>query len=146
MTPVIPPAGVSAAGTWAPVVFVSPGSPPAYLADWIDAQTGDLESILTGIDPVDSMVQLAVTIERGTGAAVTDVGHRFRTVKKVDDSTPSLLRSLAEEALSSLLQRKLIRLERLDVEADPDGDLGAIFLAYSNLLSGTRRELRVAVG
>ncbi|AUX31919.1 MULTISPECIES: hypothetical protein [Sorangium] len=146
MTPVTPPAGVSAAGTWTPVEFVDPESPPAHLADWIDPRTGDFASLLTGIDPVDSMVQLALTIERGTGAAVTDVGHRFRTVKKVDDSTPSLLRSLTEEALSSLLQRKLIRIEKLDVEADPDGDLGAVFLAYSNLLSGTRRELRVAVG
>ncbi len=142
-TYVIPPAGVSAASYFDPLTFVDPATPPIILGDDIDPETGELRSILSGIHPVDSAVIVAVRTVRGSGAAVQDVGHRLGDIKKVDDSTAKAIEQEFRRALQPLVDTRDIRIDKIEIEADPDTDSGSSFLAYTNLQAMTARTVKL---
>jgi hypothetical protein len=134
--PIIPAAGVSAAGLGAPTNFVDPANPSAVLGDNIDPATGELLSILSGIHPVDSHVITALRTERGSGVSVAQTGHRFRTVRKVDDAFAQRIQDECEIALAALIERGDIRLDKLAVVED--GDTGHLYFEYTNLRASNR--------
>ena len=134
---VIPPAGISPIGVVAPVEFSSPARPPAILADDIDPATGELRSILRGIDPVDSQVVTRARTRRGSGASVAGVGHRFHDIDKVDEQVVMRARHEAELAFADLVERRDIRIDDIQAEEAPGrGDGANLFMAYTNLRTG----------
>jgi hypothetical protein len=138
--PIIAAAGTSAASFGAPVEFVSPSKPPAILADDIDPATGELRSILRGIHPVDSHVVTALRTERGSGVSVMATGQRFKDVRKVDDAFARRIQDECEIALSTLIARGDIRLDKLAVIEN--GDTGHLYFEYYNLRAANRHEKR----
>ena len=130
---IIPPAGVSPLGFFAPVEFVGPERPPAILADLIDPKTGDYRSILRGMHPVDSQVLTRVRTRRGTGASVRDIGNLFGTFELVDEHAPQQAKFEAQRMLDDLVVRGDISID--DVRADEltPGDGVALILFFTNL-------------
>ena len=86
------------------------GPPSPCLADQIDPNTHDVLDVLVGMDPIDSQVMTALTVQRGSGAAVREDGIRLWDLKKM---LPSLLvdvRGRVNEALQRLIDHGDIRL------------------------------------
>lgn len=96
--------------------ILSPLEPaPSILADKIDPETGEYESLFEGRDPVDAQVLIAVSIARGTGAAVLATGNRFRDAKFVSERDKNVITSEARRALSGLLDRGDIEILEMSV-------------------------------
>lgn len=141
-TTVILPAGMHDLGFAEGVDFVSTSSPPAILADKIDATTGELESLITGQDPVDAAVIHIARTRRGSGAAVLDIGHRFHEITKNDERAPDLARSYVREMFLDMTRDG--RIEIHDIDTTQFGTLSdglGIFLAYTNLRTGEKRRV-----
>lgn len=138
-TTVILPAGLHELGFAEGVDFVSTASPPAILADKINATTGALESLLTGNDPVDAAVIHIARTRRGSGAATADIGHRLHEIQKNDERAPDLARSYVREMFQEMTQDG--RIEIHDIDTTQFGTLSdglGIFMDYTNLRSGAR--------
>jgi len=128
----IPPAGLTPAGFFVPQLFASPTDPPGILADAIDPQTGEYLSISRGIDPIDSQVLTALTLVRGSGAATQDDGQDFLAIKKVDETTATLIEAETRRALGRLVVSGDIKIKRVYPNADPDTDIGTVAVDYVN--------------
>src|SRR5688572_8555787 len=113
---VILPAGFHELGSAAGTDFVTPDAPPAILADDIDASTGELNSLLTSIDPEDSAVIQIMRTKRGSGAAVLDIGHRFHLIEKNDERAPETAKAYAREALADLVADGRIEVNDISTE------------------------------
>lgn len=105
---VVPPTG-------SPIAFFVPspgvGDPVSpLLADDIDPETHEYRTILTGADPIDAQVLVALKTFRGSGSAVLNDGQTFRNVDKLFDNVADVIASDARLALSRLLRRGDIRL------------------------------------
>jgi hypothetical protein len=137
--PQVPPAGTSPLGNFAPITLADPGHAPGYLADDIDPATGDLRSILSGLDPVDAMVIQAIRVEDGSGASTNGTGNRFRQIKKVDDGVQQAIRFEYERCLSGLVKRRLIRIDQVVVNVVGD-DAVSSFCLYTNLTTGQQQK------
>lgn len=129
---VIPPAGVSPLGFFAPVEFVGPSKPPAILADYIDPKTGDFASVLRGMHPVDSQVVTRVRTRRGSGASVRDVGNLFHTFELVDEHAPQQAKFEAQRMLDDLVVRGDITIDDVRAAELNPGDGVALVLFYTN--------------
>lgn len=142
MAVIILPAGQHSLGFAEGVQFVSPAHPPVIIADDVNAQTGEVNSLLTSVDPIDGAVINIARTERGSGAAVLDIGHRFRDIRKNDERAPGLAESYAREMYADLVAGGLIEIVSIDTTqfgAVHDG-LG-LLMTYTNLRSG--KTLRV---
>lgn len=142
---VIPAAGVSSASFFTPENFADPARPPAFLARNIDAATGDWASILSGIHPVDDQVIRAFRVTENSGPAAVGVGNRFVDIKHVDDTTERRVDFEVRRILDRLIKANDLRIDKLQVTADPDTTDVEVFLAYTNLQSQRQRELRLRV-
>jgi hypothetical protein len=142
--PVIPPAGVSLAGFFLPVLYENPGAPPGILADAIDPATGDYLSIERGFDPTDAAVLTALTVKRGSGSAVTDVGQRYQDLERVDDTAEQFISAETERALRRLVESRQVAFERVTpVIGD---DWAEVQVIYRNLPRGQRRDPQLPLG
>jgi len=117
--PTAPPAGLSPASD--PVVddLGTQAPPPAILADRINPVTGDFESLFRGRPLADAFAIEALRVQRGTGAAVRDLGNRFRELTHVEDDAPELIESMTAEAFAAAEQAGVARLMQVVVAADP---------------------------
>ena len=141
MAVVILPAGFHELGFAEGTSFVSPASPPAILADDIDATTGNPNSLIESIEPEDSAVIQIMRTRRGSGASVLDIGHRFHLIEKNDERAPTLAEAYVREALAELVRDG--RIELHGIETEQFGQIGdglGIFLSYSILRTGVRRD------
>jgi hypothetical protein len=116
------------------VEFVAPSKPPAILADDIDPMTGEFRSLFRGMHPVDGMVVVALRTQRATGASVPDVGNQLATIDRVDDALPQRMKFEIQSALTPLVKRQLIRIERIVPAAVGDGAVA--YCEYRNLQTG----------
>lgn len=114
-----PPGGLSPASD--PVVddLAVQEPPPAILADRINPTTGDFESLFLGRPLADAFAIEALRVQRGTGAAVRDLGNRFRELTHVEDDAPELIESMTAEAFAAAEQAGVARLVQVVVAADP---------------------------
>jgi hypothetical protein len=134
MTPTtIPPAGVSEASFFTPATFTPPARPPAILALKLDATTGEILSFTAGGHPVDNHVLMAIRVQRDSGPSVGGIGNRLVDIRKVDDTTAMRVKQELNRCLEPLVQRLDIRIEKLTVDADPNGDTAQAFIEYTNL-------------
>jgi hypothetical protein len=142
--PVIPAAGVSAAGLYVPVVASEPLEALGLLADAYDPNTGELVSLRTYVHPVDAAVQAQFRLARGSGVAVLEQGQAFGRIENVTDSTARELDSEARRILEPFVQRRDIAIEKILTEAPvagTDGDTAMVTVVYRNLLSGRREQV-----
>ena len=141
----IPPAGVSAASFWTATPFADPARPLGTLADKLNANTGELESLISGRDPTDAAIAYQFRLKRGTGAAVQDDGQAFDAIRKNTDSAPAELRFETERVMRPFVERGDAEIVSISIEAGEDaGDIGAVYLEYRNLRSGQTQRLQVA--
>lgn len=139
------PAGYGPLGFAEGIDFVSPAKPPAFLADDIDPLTGELNTILAGIDPVDGAVIQLTRTRRNSGVSVMGLGHRFGEIKKVEEeSALTRVRAYAEEMYAPLTQRGDIRIDDIKTAVfGPLGDGIAFNLTYTNLPANRQKTLRI---
>lgn len=141
MPVIILPAGLHALGTAEGVQLVEPSRPPVIAADDVNATTGEVNSLLTSIDPVDSAVIQIARTARGSGAAVLDIGHRFADIRKNDESAPALAKAYAREMFAELVADGRIEIESVDTKQFGDvADGLGLFLTYRKA-SGERRRI-----
>lgn len=138
---VIPPAGTPASAFQAST-FADPALPPGILADSINANTGELTSLLDGPHPVDAMVVHIARTRLGSGAVAT-VGTTYHEIQKVDPTTtPTDIKFRTEQAYDLLVKRGDIRIK--SIVASADGDTGDVYMTYVNLRTGDERLEKVA--
>jgi hypothetical protein len=135
----IPPAGLSPAGFFVPLTFAAPSEPPGILADAVDPETREYLSIVRGIDPIDEQVLIALTLKRGSGAAVTDEGQDFASIRKMDESTATLIDTETRRALSRLVTQADIRIRKITPLADANDDWAEVVVEYENLRAPLNR-------
>lgn len=117
--PSIPPGGLSPASAFSAPALGVQAPPPAILADRINPQTGDFESLFVGRPLADAFAIEALRVQRGTGAAVRDLGHRFRELTHVEDDSPELIESMSSEAFADAANAGVARLVQVTVSVDP---------------------------
>lgn len=104
-----------------PNAFYAPpgqlGDPSPLLADNIDPVTKDFRSLFVGADPIDDQVQIAVTTNLGSGAAVQDTGIRLTRRKMTNDIARSL-EADARQALRRLIVNRDISFQRVSIGVD----------------------------
>jgi len=134
--PSIPPAGISPAAAYGIIGYAVQEPPPAILADKIDPYTGDFETLLEGRGLADAFAIEAIRIQRGTGAAVRDVGNRYRQVSHVEDGNALVIESMTREAFEAAEQAGLVRVVSVRTEPD-EADPGQLntLIEYRDLLA-----------
>jgi hypothetical protein len=125
-----------------PVIPVGFALPPraAFLADDLDPLTGELLSLVSGIDPTDSAVVTAVRSERGAGAAVLTVGQRFGDVEKSSSSAAKEIEYEALEALRALVSSGDID-STISITTSPESSEAGILIEYTNNRTGVKKEV-----
>lgn len=134
----------------APVGFVvlSPSGLAAtaspLLADNIDPQTQDFNSLVVGIDPVDAQVINALKIVRGSGPAVIEDGIDTTGLRKMDESAQTRFSSRIREALKRLISNgDILLLTIIFPEWDESSQTGNTHVEYKNLRS-RKKDIRRA--
>jgi hypothetical protein len=141
--PSVPSAGTSPASAYELQDYEPQLPPPAILADLIDPLTGEYDSVLRSANLADAMVIEAVRIERGSGAAVRDLGNRFAEITHVDGSGPEVVESMARQALEPAREAGVVELVRVKVtpNAEDPSELDTV-LEYRDLLAARDAENR----
>jgi len=110
------------------------------LADAIDPLTGEFISLFRSFDPTDSAVLLAMSVERGSGASVEDVGNQFSSLDLIDDTAPDFFKQETKRALKPLIDAGQVALKSVDTTTyDNTAELE---IHYENV---RRREARDAL-
>lgn len=134
--PLIPPGGISPLSD--PEIGAVPAQelPPAILADRIDPATGDFESLFVGRPLADAFAIEALRVQRGTGAAVRELGNRYRTVSHVEPASVELIESMTNEAFADAERAGVARLTRVAVAVDEsDGSQVSASIEFRDLLA-----------
>lgn len=118
--PSIPPAGFSPASAFELVGQAAQQNPVPILADMIDPNTGDYESVEDSATIADGLVVQLLRVQRDSGAAVLKFGQRFREIRNVTGDAPELADSLAREALQPALDAGIVAFEQLSSGVNPD--------------------------
>lgn len=141
--PSVPAAGTSPASAYELQDYAPQLPPPAILADLIDPVTGDFASLTRSANLADAFLIEAVRIERGSGAAVRDLGNRFREITHVDGSGPEVVESMARQALEPAREAGVVQLVRVTVtpNADDPSELDTV-IEYRDLLAPRDAENR----
>jgi hypothetical protein len=134
--PSIPPGGISPASAPTTFELARQAAPPAILADRINPQTGDFESLFVGRSLADAFAIEALRVQRGTGAAVRDLGNRFRELSHVEDDAAELIESMTIEAFAAAADAGVARLVQVTVGVDAgDGSALETVVEYRDLLA-----------
>jgi hypothetical protein len=142
-----PPAGTGPASAYGVITPPSTAGVPAILADEIDAVTGDYSSLLRSRPLADAFAIEALSVERGTGAAVRELGHRLRTLRNVEAGTVDLAESLAREALAPAEDAGVLEVVRVLAETDgSDPTELNFYLEYRDLLAPGQPVRRLVFG
>jgi hypothetical protein len=136
--PSIPPAGITPASAFVEATYPPQEPPAAILADRINPLTGEFESLLEGSSLADSMLIQALRVQRGSGAAVRDVGNRFREVSHIDGLGLEVITSMAREAAAHAERAGVVRVVRVTIEPDEsDPSQLNTMVEYKDLLAPT---------
>jgi hypothetical protein len=138
--PNIDPAG-DGAGLRGPYMLPAAVRPRAFAAERINPDTGELESLTVGRDPVQAAVITAARTERGTGGSVQSTGQRFRDVRKLGPTGTELLRTEAQKMFAPLVAQGLARVLNVTITGGDDEASASVVVAWRNLLDGTDRSI-----
>lgn len=101
--------------------------PRAWLADAIDPQTGELQSIRRGRSPVFASVLYQFQVELDAGPALGTNGNRIKKIKKADDRAATSIEQEAKRIMKRFVDRGWVRDEGIEVAVEIDTGL----LAFS---------------
>lgn len=136
--PIVPPAGISPAATFQPWSPVAGTPPPQILAEKRDPTTGELLSLFEGAPPVVALLVEQLRTVRGSGASVADVGTAIADIRYNDDQAPAKLLAEMHRILDPMVAAGQLQVLELDVAAGPaEGDLGAVYLRFRDLVTAT---------
>ena len=111
----------------------SVGPPPAILADNIDPETRDFASLAIGADVIDAQVQLAITTQRASGAAVIEDGIAL-SPRKMTASFQNEMEADARTALKRMTRNGDIRLVNVVFDSSDEANQTAqMRIRYENL-------------
>lgn len=113
----VPPAGSTPASAYGVDTSAAPEPPVAILADPVDLG-GEWLSLLKSAKIADGMVREALAIERATGAAVRDLGQRFRKLRHIEDQTEEVVDAMVREAFAAAIESGAVALVSVLVETD----------------------------
>ncbi len=140
---VLPPAGISEAGSWEQPEEIERLRAVAVLTPKLDGATGEQISMVQSDDPTFQSIAAAFRTTFGSGAAVTNFGHKLEAIKKNDESAEEAIRFEVDRILAPCLADRLIRVDKLDITAGPDaGNSAKIFLRFTVLKTGEEQEIR----
>lgn len=95
--------------------------PPPILADYVDPNTGRITKLLTSRSPVDGAIIEGLRVERGSGAAVVDVGQSLREIRHTDDASLGEVFGRAQDGVRELERLGLARLQSVKTTlVEPD--------------------------
>lgn len=134
-------AGVTSAGFWAPTEATPIFGLPAFLADDIDPATGEYRSILSGADPTDAALLVALTTVRGSGVSVMETGQKFNQARMISPSLERYLREEVDFALRHLVEARQIRIDRVSVVKGDDW--AELAVLYTNLATQVQRQVQL---
>lgn len=106
------------------------------LAEKIDVGSGDLLSLVEGLDPVDAWVLTQLRTIRGSGSAVQDQGHNLTGIENNDATAPALIAYEIDRMLKPAVDRGDIEVLSRLVEAGeeaPAFDMAAVQITWRNL-------------
>lgn len=110
--------------------------PAAILADSIDPVTGEFTSLFVSRPLADAFAIEALRVQRGTGAAVRDLGSRLREITHVEPAAAEVIESMVQEAFTAAEQAGVARLIRVSTEVDPvDKSQVSTVIEYRDLLA-----------
>lgn len=133
---IVPPCGTVPAVTWTPPPEAAPLAATPMLAEKIDVGSGDLLSLVEGLDPVDAWVLTQLRTVRGSGSAVQDQGHSLTEIENNDTTTPALVAYEIDRMLKPAVDRGDIEVVSRIVQAGDDApafDMAAVQLVWRNL-------------
>jgi hypothetical protein len=110
-------------------------TPPAAL--WFDGASQDyLYDPATGLylelNPIDQQVALALCLNLGSIASASGAGAGFRSIQRITRSTKTEVERDANDALLSLVQRRVIQIDSIAVDLYVLGGF-AVAVTYENL-------------
>ncbi len=93
-------------------------------------------ALVVGRGLADAFAIEALRVQRGTGAAVRDLGNRYREVTHVEDDSPEIIESMTAEAFEAAESAGVARLVAVTAEKDA-GDPSQISttIEYRDLLA-----------
>lgn len=112
-----PPAGISPASAFSITLEGLPLAPPVIVADAIGTG-GEFVSLTESATIADGMVIEALSVHRGTGAAVRELGQRFRFLEHVTDDAAAIIESMTRQALAPAIEAGVVELVSAVVEVD----------------------------
>lgn len=119
------------------------GPPSPCLAESIDPNSHDVMDVLVGMDPIDSQVMTALTVQRGSGAAVREDGIRLSDLRKLTPSLYVQVQGRVNEALGRLISRGDIKLISITEDVYDEANQAAQYsISWINLraLDGSVRQ------
>jgi hypothetical protein len=132
----IPGAGVTPAASFELAGLEPQRPPPAILADLIDPVSGEYASLTRGASIADGMVTHLLSVQRGTGAAVRDIGHRLREITNVENQAGDLVKSFVRQALKPATDSGTIQIRTISATVNPDdGTQVDLFIDYVDALT-----------
>jgi hypothetical protein len=134
--PSLPPASTSPASAFELVDIAEQRAAPVILADLIDPVTGDYASLTKSANLADAFALEALRVQRGSGAAVRDVGHRFREITHVETTATDVVAGMTQEAFADAARAGVAELVDVTVEVDAsDGAQLNTVVEYRDLLA-----------
>ncbi len=133
--------GLHELGLELPAAEVAPVAPPAgVIVDNLNAVTGDIGSMTERMHPVDANVIFNFRVVFGSGVAVASIGHRFKNIDKVTDTTQRRLADEARRVMAPFVTKRQVKITQVLTEAPTDAgaDTGGVLLVYTNLISGQK--------
>ena len=119
--------------------------PPTILADYLDPETGDFASMIRTLDPVDAQVLIALSVKRGSGAAVTADGNELYKIKKILPSCARDVEAAVRNSLSRLVSNRDIDPPTVSVEVNKGSQSVEALISWYNRRSGTKPSVRLLV-
>ena len=116
----IPPSGITPAASFELAGFEPQLEPPVILSDMIDPRTGEYESLVATRTIADGMVIFLMGLQRRSGAAVLQFGHRLREITHADGEAPEGIERECRDALQPAVDTGTIRFERVDALQNED--------------------------
>lgn len=140
---VVLPAGLHALGLEEPTPYVPLEPPAPMLAEpYSHKAPRDLESVFEPADVIDQQVQLALSVVRASGASVSEDGHRFGDITKIDDSAATRIADEGRRALARLVSAGDIIIDSLTVDTAVAANAAELSIDYRNLRAPSRTQKR----
>jgi len=114
-------------------------------ADFIDPATGNYSSMVSGIDPIDAQVVIAMNTVRGSGACVTEDGCNLENIRKIRETVQREIESEIRVALKRLIDNGDIRLRSFTFDVQKENQYVGVVVEYKNVRASGWRSVTLVI-